>query len=255
MYKSSKTALNVQKGIEQPSQLNVDAISKLQSNKHKLLSAEDFFQGIKAGNRTILSKAITLVESSLPRHQELAEEIIELCLKEPADQLRITNYELRKKNEKSTNFKHPASGIRHPVSDIRHPVSSIRIGITGVPGAGKSTFIEVLGKELTAAGHKLAVLAIDPSSSRSKGSSGHAVKRQLCAHQILHSTGDHQRLRHRAQRRKRELFPGIPDRTPREINFNLVSRNNRLLFLCDRIRILRAQPVHQFRRLDAQKAI
>src|ERR1035438_7046416 len=170
MYKSSKTALNVQKGIEQPSQLNVDAISKLQSNKHKLLSAEDFFQGIKAGNRTILSKAITLVESSLPRHQELAEEIIELCLKEPADQLRITNYELRKKNEKSTNFKHPASGIRHPVSDIRHPVSSIRIGITGVPGVGKSSFIEVLGKELTSAGHKLAVLAIDPSSSRSKGS-------------------------------------------------------------------------------------
>jgi len=91
-----------------------------------------------------LSKAITLVESSLSAHQEQAQEIIATCLQYPKSEMRISNNEYRNQ--------------------------SIRVGITGVPGVGKSTFIETLGKYLTAKGHKLAVLAIDPSSSRSKGS-------------------------------------------------------------------------------------
>jgi LAO/AO transport system kinase len=133
--KEHKSALNVMAGIEQPSQINEEAIRKLRSGKRKPLSVADFVKGIREGNRTVLSKAITLVESSLKSHQEKAQEIIAECLK-----------------------------------SIQHPASSIRIGITGVPGVGKSTFIEALGKHLTANGHKLAVLAIDPSSSRSKGS-------------------------------------------------------------------------------------
>ena len=136
--KEYKSALNVMEGIEQPSQINEEAIRKLRSGKRKPLSVADFVKGISEGNRTVLSKAITLVESSLHTHQEKAQEIIARCLKSE--------------------------------SSIQYPASSIRIGITGVPGVGKSTFIEALGKHLTANGHKLAVLAIDPSSSRSKGS-------------------------------------------------------------------------------------
>ncbi len=104
----------------------------LKGTKPGLLTAKEYAEGIKSGNRTILSKAITLIESSLPKHQKLADDIMELCL--------------------------PFSG------------NSIRVGITGVPGVGKSTFIEALGKHLTTSGHKLAVLAIDPSSKRTKGS-------------------------------------------------------------------------------------
>ncbi|MDD2437643.1 MAG: methylmalonyl Co-A mutase-associated GTPase MeaB [Massilibacteroides sp.] len=100
--------------------------------QRKEYSADEFVQGILAGNITILSQAVTLVESSLPQHQALAQEIIEKCL--------------------------PHSG------------NSMRIGITGVPGAGKSTSIDVFGMHLLAQGRKLAVLAIDPSSERSKGS-------------------------------------------------------------------------------------
>jgi LAO/AO transport system kinase len=80
----------------------------------------------------MLSRAITLTESTNTKHQNIAQEVIEKCL--------------------------PFSG------------KSLRIGITGVPGVGKSTFIEAFGKNLTQAGHRLAVLAIDPSSRRTKGS-------------------------------------------------------------------------------------
>jgi len=134
-------------GISQPYQLNNDLIGKLKK-KPKNLSSQEFVEGIRSGNRTILSQAITLVESSLHSHQEKAQEIIAACLQKGSE----------------------ISSIQHPVSSIQHPVSSIRIGITGVPGVGKSTFIEAIGRYLTAQGHKLAVLAIDPSSSRSKGS-------------------------------------------------------------------------------------
>jgi LAO/AO transport system kinase len=88
--------------------------------------------GILSGNRVILSQAVTLVESVRPEHQETAQAIIEQCLP--------------------------------------HAGKSIRVGITGVPGSGKSTSIDAFGMYLLGKGHKLAVLAIDPSSERSKGS-------------------------------------------------------------------------------------
>ncbi len=125
-------ALKVSVGIPQPGQVNVDAISRFKKNKKKLLRANDYFKGIRSGDRNILSQAITLNESSLPNHQKIATEVISLCL--------------------------PYSG------------NSIRIGITGVPGVGKSTFIESFGSYLSSLGKKIAVLTIDPSSSRSKGS-------------------------------------------------------------------------------------
>lgn len=98
----------------------------------KELSVSDYVNGIIGKNRVILSRAITLIESVNPVHQAIAQEVIEKCL--------------------------PYSG------------RSIRIGITGVPGVGKSTFIESFGTYITAQGKQLAVLAIDPSSERSKGS-------------------------------------------------------------------------------------
>ncbi|NOX45859.1 MAG: methylmalonyl Co-A mutase-associated GTPase MeaB [Chlorobi bacterium] len=124
--------MKVNKGIKQPSSFNPDAQGLFKISRPQTLDVWDYVDGIKKGNRTILSKAITLIESSLPKHQELAREIVEKCLL--------------------------FSG------------NSIRVGITGVPGVGKSTFIEALGKQLTSDGHKLAVLAIDPSSQRTKGS-------------------------------------------------------------------------------------
>lgn len=130
--KYKKTVLKVNEGIEQPSSINIEAVEKLKQRKPELLSIENYIKGIRNGNRSVLSKAITLVESSLPKHNKISQEIIEKCL--------------------------PYSG------------NSIRIGITGVPGVGKSTFIEALGKYLTGLGRKLAVLAIDPSSTRTKGS-------------------------------------------------------------------------------------
>ena len=125
--------LNVNKGIEQPDIVNVDSVHRfLKKNQRKELTVDEYCQGILQGNRTILSRAVTLIESNKPDHQRTAQDIISRCL--------------------------PFSG------------KSIRIGITGVPGAGKSTFIESFGTFLTSKGKKLAVLAIDPSSERSKGS-------------------------------------------------------------------------------------
>jgi LAO/AO transport system kinase len=126
------SALKVNKGIEPPPIINPTAIQRFSRIKKKLYSSDEFADGILKGNRTILSQAITMIESTVPAHQKIAHEIIEKCL--------------------------PYSG------------NSIRIGITGVPGVGKSTFIETFGTLLTSKGHKLAVLAIDPSSERSKGS-------------------------------------------------------------------------------------
>jgi len=126
------SALRVNKGVDQPPSVNSFAVSRQKTRKYFSLSVDEYVQGIVEGNRTVLSKAITLVESSLIEDQKLAQEIISRCLQ--------------------------LSG------------NSIRIGITGVPGVGKSTFIEVFGKFLTSRGRKLAVLAIDPSSSKSRGS-------------------------------------------------------------------------------------
>jgi LAO/AO transport system kinase len=155
--KEHKSALNIMEGVEQPSQINEDAIRKLKSGKNKPLSVGDFVKGIREGNRTVLSKAITLIESSLHTHQDKAQEIIARCLASSQQSKGV--------------LPDPTSHIPNPTSGTRHEGrGTIRIGITGVPGVGKSTFIEALGKYLTAHGHKLAVLAIDPSSSRSKGS-------------------------------------------------------------------------------------
>jgi LAO/AO transport system kinase len=96
------------------------------------LTVEQFVEGILARDIAILSQAITLVESGNPEHYAAAQKIIEGCLP--------------------------------------HAGRSIRIGITGVPGAGKSTFIEAIGGMVAGQGHRLAVLAIDPSSERSGGS-------------------------------------------------------------------------------------
>ncbi len=128
----SKSALIVNKGIEQPVGFNPEAVQRLKQSASELLETDDYVQGILSGNRMILSKAITLIESSLKKHQYLANEIVDRCL--------------------------------------LHSGKSIRVGITGVPGVGKSTFIEAMGTTLTADGHKLAVLAIDPSSEKTKGS-------------------------------------------------------------------------------------
>lgn len=122
--------LVVNAGIEQPSSVN--PYRKFKSRK-RLLSVAEFVEGIVKGNVTILSQAVTLVESLNPDHQIIAQEVIEKCL--------------------------PYAG------------NSVRIGISGVPGAGKSTSIDVFGLHvLEQYAGKLAVLAIDPSSERSKGS-------------------------------------------------------------------------------------
>lgn len=123
--------LNVNKGVAQPPSIN--PYLHLRKKQHrKEYSVNEFAEGILAGNITMLSQAVTLVESSKPEHQVMAQAIIEKCL--------------------------PYSG------------NSIRVGITGVPGAGKSTSIDAFGMYLVEQGHKLAVLAIDPSSERTKGS-------------------------------------------------------------------------------------
>ncbi len=125
--------LNVNHGVEPLPSVNEDSVKRFLKNKKKrTLSVQQYVDGILNGDITILSQAVTLVESAKPQHQELAQEIIVKCL--------------------------PFSG------------NSVRIGITGVPGVGKSTFIEAMGKYITSKGQKLAVLAIDPSSERTKGS-------------------------------------------------------------------------------------
>lgn len=122
------TALNVASGITQPEVVNPN----YKRVKRRILTTDDYVEGILKRDISILGQAITLIESVLPEHYKQSQEIIERCL--------------------------PYTG------------NSMRVGITGVPGAGKSTFIEAIGNKVIALGHRLAVLAIDPSSERSKGS-------------------------------------------------------------------------------------
>ena len=123
--------LVVNAGIEQPSIVNPNLKFRKKPRRREF-SVGEYVEGIVKGNVTVLSQAVTLVESVKPEHQAIAQEVIEKCL--------------------------PYSG------------RSIRIGISGVPGAGKSTSIDVFGLHVLRQGGKLAVLAIDPSSERSKGS-------------------------------------------------------------------------------------
>ena len=98
----------------------------------KQYTVDDYVEGVLRGDRMMLAKAITLIESNAPKHFALGQEILQRLLP--------------------------------------HTGNSVRVGITGVPGAGKSTFIEALGNYLCNLGKKVAVLAVDPSSSVSKGS-------------------------------------------------------------------------------------
>lgn len=124
--------LTVNSGVVQPAIVN-PYLSRFRKKRAQLLSAGEYAERIIKGDVSILSQAVTLVESVLPEHQALAQEVIEKCL--------------------------PYSG------------NSVRIGISGVPGAGKSTSIDAFGVHLLENyGGKLAVLAIDPSSEKTKGS-------------------------------------------------------------------------------------
>ncbi|WP_305952487.1 methylmalonyl Co-A mutase-associated GTPase MeaB [Emticicia oligotrophica] len=114
----------------------------------KRLTAEEYIEGILAGNRIILSRAITLIESQLENDRLIAQKVLEGVL--------------------------PQTG------------KAIRIGITGVPGVGKSTFIETFGKHITSLNKKIAVLAIDPTSQRTKGSiMGDKTRMEELAHDSL----------------------------------------------------------------------
>ena len=124
-------SLTVNKGVAQPTMTNPYLKLKARPRRRNITAAE-YVEGIRKGNVTMLGQAVTLVESQLPEHQSLAQEVIEKCL--------------------------PYTG------------NSKRIGITGVPGAGKSTSIDVFGLHVLNRGGKLAVLAIDPSSELTKGS-------------------------------------------------------------------------------------
>ncbi len=100
--------------------------------RRRELSLDDYVAGVRAGDRAILGRAISLVESNAQAHQALAQEVLTKLL--------------------------PFTGAAR------------RVGVSGVPGVGKSTFIEALGQNLTRSGHRVAVLAVDPTSERTKGS-------------------------------------------------------------------------------------
>ena len=129
----SKFASRVMYGVGQkerePHKIALDAAKAARPPE---LSAADYIEGVLQGDRMVLARAITVIESNAAKHFELGQEIVQGLL--------------------------PYGG------------KAVRLGITGVPGAGKSTFIEALGMHLIEAGHRVAVLAVDPSSTLSRGS-------------------------------------------------------------------------------------
>ncbi len=130
--KNKLSALREKDGVDPPEIVSNNSAHKIQSFRKIQPSSQELIDGILSGNISALSRAITLIESTNIAHLDKANEIINACL--------------TKANK------------------------SIRIGITGVPGVGKSTFIEAFGKHLTSLGKKVAVLAVDPSSTISHGS-------------------------------------------------------------------------------------
>lgn len=130
--KQKPSALSETDGVDQPESVSRIAARQIIALRSKTPSAQTLTDGILRGDINALSRAITLVESTNPGHLEKANAIVNACL--------------------------------------RQANASVRIGITGVPGVGKSTFIEALGKYLTSLGKKVAVLAVDPSSTISHGS-------------------------------------------------------------------------------------
>ncbi|PIE02219.1 MAG: methylmalonyl Co-A mutase-associated GTPase MeaB [Acidobacteria bacterium] len=125
-----KSALHVLDGVDRPKAASV--VKKRERRRRPQLSKRDYVEGILSGNLTGLSRAITLIESNARKHQELAQQVLSDIL--------------------------PKTG------------NTIRLGVSGVPGAGKSTLIEALGLHLIRKGLKVAVLAVDPSSTVTKGS-------------------------------------------------------------------------------------
>ena len=130
--KRNTGALQEKAGVSQPSTLNLEMAERLRADRNKAPSVSELVAGILAQDQVALSRAITIIESTAKKHQQQAKELIEKCLP--------------------------------------HANKSIRIGITGVPGVGKSTFIESFGKLLISKGKRVAALTVDPSSSISKGS-------------------------------------------------------------------------------------
>ena len=127
---SEYKGLTVNSGVG--SQPTVNPYLTRRPRRRQTFTAPEYVEGILKGDISMLSRAVTLIESTVDEHQAIAQEVIEKCL--------------------------PHSG------------KSRRIGITGVPGAGKSTSIDEFGLHVIKGGHKLAVLAIDPSSERTQGS-------------------------------------------------------------------------------------
>lgn len=130
--KQHTSSLHEKPGVSQPESISSKAVNQVQKYRKTQPSSKELIEGILSGNISVLSRAITLAESTNINHLAKANEVITACLP--------------------------------------HANKSIRIGITGVPGVGKSTFIEALGKYLTSLGKKVAVLAVDPSSTISHGS-------------------------------------------------------------------------------------
>jgi LAO/AO transport system kinase len=130
--KKKNSALLEKDGISEPEIISSNAVAAIQNFRKKQPSSKELINGILTGNISALSRAITLVESNNASHLTKANEVINACL--------------------------------------THATKSVRIGITGVPGVGKSTFIEAFGTHLTGLGKKVAVLAVDPSSTISHGS-------------------------------------------------------------------------------------
>ncbi|WP_293872478.1 methylmalonyl Co-A mutase-associated GTPase MeaB [Flavobacterium sp.] len=128
----NKSAINKKDGIPQPESLSASVMAKIVTQRKIKPSEQELIDGILAKDTVALSRSITLVESTNTMHLEKANAIIQACLP--------------------------------------HANKSVRIGITGVPGVGKSTFIEAFGTYLTSMGKKVAVLAVDPSSTISHGS-------------------------------------------------------------------------------------
>ena len=126
----SDSALSEHRASEPVSSLNPNLKRQVQSAQR--FSTDDYLQGIRTGDRVMLGRAITLIESTRPADRKHAHALLDACT--------------------------PASN------------DSVRIGITGIPGVGKSTFIEALGLHIVEQGHALAVLTVDPSSERSRGS-------------------------------------------------------------------------------------
>ncbi len=128
----NKSALSESKSKVSPGSVSTESAKKIRNFRKNRSSKEDLLKDLLEGNKTALGRGITLIESNQKNHQEQAEYLIEGALP--------------------------------------HAQNSIRIGVTGVPGVGKSTFIESFGSYLIEQGKKVAVLAVDPSSSVSHGS-------------------------------------------------------------------------------------